>query len=171
VSGLDLVFTEEFLAAIGRLTLSWGDIEAGIDFAVLAIYRDLGGETVERVIPRSLDRKLEFLKAAGKQLPLLVPFRDRLIELKALVKKEADFRQDVIHSVSLATLKKGNAVAALRFLRDNTDWTFKPVYLETLSVLKAANRANDVACQTLTLGNEIAGLARTHRTMRDASDE
>ena len=61
---------EEFFAAIGRLVISWGHLEIGIDCMVETMYHGFDGAKIERKIPRPLQSKLTFLCKAFKQLPI-----------------------------------------------------------------------------------------------------
>jgi hypothetical protein len=49
---------EDFFAAIGRLVLSWGHVEAGLDMFIMVLHNVLEGRRVEPVIPWALQRKI-----------------------------------------------------------------------------------------------------------------
>jgi hypothetical protein len=57
---------EGFFGAIGRMTISWGHLELGLDCMVEVLYRLSKGNTIEPEIPRSLQRKITFLRSAWK---------------------------------------------------------------------------------------------------------
>jgi hypothetical protein len=61
---------EEFFGAIGRLTISWGHLELGLDAMVEILYRGCEGNLIEPEMPRNLQRKITFLRKAVKKLPI-----------------------------------------------------------------------------------------------------
>jgi hypothetical protein len=61
---------EAFFGAIGRLTISWGHLELGLDCMVHILYHGFKGNTIEREIPRNLQRKITFLRSSWSSQPI-----------------------------------------------------------------------------------------------------
>jgi hypothetical protein len=88
---------EAFFAAIGRLTISWAHIEAGIDGAVAIIHQCFGGKQIETDPPRtSLYRKLRYIRKWAKTVPVPI-FQESAGVLMGEIEKAAELRHDIIH--------------------------------------------------------------------------
>lgn len=153
---------EEFFGAIGRVVLSWAQLELGLDLSILAIRLDLGGDTIEPEAPRTLQRKLAFLRKAAKQLPGLVERRDEIIALAAAVRAESEGRHDLIHGVAMRHLPGGSEAAMLRLLRETSGPPAKAFVVTTTSLLERAVRAGKLASQSLALVTALVALASSH---------
>ncbi len=148
---------EDFFGSIGRLTISWAYIELGIDLAVSTIYRQLGGDKIDKRMPFALQRKLTFLKQAANVIATLSPYRDRLINLAHAVEKHSGTRHDIIHGFVVEHLSEVPRRAKLvRLLRKGDTASFKPVVVTTISILEEAVKADQIATHSLALGIDLA---------------
>jgi hypothetical protein len=86
----------EYLAAIGAVVLNFAALETSLDFTVAAIFNGLD-RVGENEIPRSLDKKIGFLKKALK-LPVLQPVREAANKVLTATKLIKEERHDAIHS-------------------------------------------------------------------------
>ena len=142
----DPVLEDEFVAAVGRLTLSWPMVEAGLDFCILAIYRHHDGAAIEPEPPRMLERKLAFLKTAFKRGPKFEARRADLLALLSAIGQASDFRHDVIHGFAVNGLE-GNPTTAhmVRILRETEGYRMKPIALSADKINQEAVKVNGLA--------------------------
>jgi hypothetical protein len=84
--------------SIGELVVRWVMIEQNIDMTVAIVYRHCGGKALEKEIPRSLDKKLQFLKKAFARVATLAPKRNEVRDLIQRIKAESSYRHDLVHS-------------------------------------------------------------------------
>src|ERR1700730_15579688 len=87
---------EAFFGAIGRLTISWGRLELGLDCMVQILYYEFKGNTIERTIPTTLQRKITFLRSAWKRL-LIGDGSNGYLKFLDRVETAAETRHDIIH--------------------------------------------------------------------------
>lgn len=141
---------------IGRATIAWGQIEAGLDFAVWTIHQRLGGDAICADLPRVLSWKLVFLKKAAKAIPALAPYKARIVELCEAVRTESRKRHDLIHG--FAVKRPGEtqgSISGLRFVRSGKDWALKLAAFDTAEIAQLANRSAALAAQSVALGDEL----------------
>jgi len=152
-SGVD----QNHLAAIGRVTISWAQLEAGLDFCVLIAHLDLGGDALIAEPPRSLSRKLEYLKTAFKRLPDLTEQRDRALRLLPEIKAASKTRHDLIHGFILSHRKTETLEVEMSRLMDWRDGhrVERKFTITTAEILEHAVLANNLANQTLALAHEL----------------
>lgn len=113
--------TEELAAAIGRLAIRWASLELALDLSMYDIFHVRGGDSIEKELPRSLERKTRFLRAAVKKLPVLLQHQRRTSNLLDRVSKAAEFRHDVLHGVGFRYLVPNSPeIAMTRLLREPT---------------------------------------------------
>jgi hypothetical protein len=79
MSEADPVLDDAFAAAIGHLVLSWAGLEVALDVSARQIMHRYGGTSLEKELPRALERKIRFLKDAFRKLPALVSERERAL--------------------------------------------------------------------------------------------
>ncbi|MFH1158813.1 MAG: hypothetical protein V1721_08075 [Pseudomonadota bacterium] len=87
------------LVCVGKLTICWAYIENFLDIIITFIFKSLNGNQIETEIPRSLSRKLDFMKLAAKQIPIFGPLKDEIIALVEKLEAAAVTRHDLIHGV------------------------------------------------------------------------
>ena len=85
------------LAAIGRLTISWAHIEAGLDFAIDVIHCCLGGAHIEPLPRTALSRKLTYIRKWLKTAPSEPTFQTSIAALMDAIEAAANTRHDIIH--------------------------------------------------------------------------
>ena len=91
-------FDEAFYAAVGRFSMSWSILESGLDHSVLIIHEFLKTcRAFEPDPPRSLERKIDFLRKCVRRLPELAPFQSAVLELTEKITKASVLRHDIIH--------------------------------------------------------------------------
>lgn len=149
---------EEFLAAIGRLTISWAQLELGLDCAINSIHRGFRGDQIEPEMPRALRRRLRYLRAAFNSIPELVDLRTGFLTLAAAIEDASETRHDIIHGVIRNRVVNGGVftVEMVRLLRASNAFEQKPFSVTTVDVLKAAVIADNLADQSIDIGLEVA---------------
>jgi hypothetical protein len=52
----------DFFAAIGRLVISWAELESGLEAMIDIVHEHMGGKEIDSERPRALNRKLSYLR-------------------------------------------------------------------------------------------------------------
>lgn len=140
---------EQFYGAIGRLTISWAHTEFGLDCMAEIIHHGFGGKDIEPEIPRSLSRKLTYLRKAFRRLPIPEEALNGHISLFDAISAESGMCHDIIHGFLLSHEKDVGRAILMRATRDRDGKvTKRQVPVRTGDILTAANRAYD-------LGNKV----------------
>jgi hypothetical protein len=103
--------SEEFLAALGALTLNWAAIEAALDFSIAIIFHEYPYDKMGTV-PQNLGRKITFV-CNGLKHPRLSIIRARGLALCADLQSRKDDRNKIIHGAILGAAN-GNTIETLR---------------------------------------------------------
>jgi hypothetical protein len=145
---------EEFFGAIGRLTISWGHLELGLDGMVEILYHACEGNRFEAEVPRSLQRKITFLRKILKTFPIgeALP---RYLKLLDRIQAAAQYRHDIIHGIVVEHAERRGEATVVRITRGNTGIKHRRVRVTTLGVLKAAREAQKLSGHTLTWTTEM----------------
>lgn len=132
---------ENFYAAIGRLTISWAHLEFALDCMVEIMHHGFGGKDIEPEIPRALQRKINYLRAAFKQLSLPEKSTQGYQSLFDAVEAAAQTRHDVIHGIVIEQAEQGGEATMVRALRNKKGVTKREYKMTTNDLLKAARHA------------------------------
>jgi hypothetical protein len=160
---------EAFFAAIGRLTISWAYIEAGLDFSVDVIHRCLGGMAVEPEAPKtSLFRKLRYIRKWAKTAPEPT-FRDSVAKLLEAIEKAGDLRHDIIHGFVVEQMDGSGEAEMIRLLHHTTSVSQKRYRVTTTQILKAAVEANKLGGRSLQMGTGLQDLVASLTKKTDDS--
>lgn len=150
---------EAFFAAIGRLTISWAYIEAGLDISIDVIHRCLGGSRIELQAPRtSLYRKLSYIRKWAKTVPEPI-FRESAQVLADAIEKAAETRHDIIHGFVVQHVEGAGEAEMIRLLHGSTPPARQKRYrVTTTQILKAAVEANKLGGRSLRMGTGLQEL-------------
>ena len=86
---------------IGLITVTWARLEGSIDVCNdLAFGR--GGNLVEKHLPKSMTRKLRFMRRCHNELPALCGVKDRADALVESINALRQRRNDLIHGVAMS---------------------------------------------------------------------
>lgn len=141
---------EAFFAAIGRLTLSWGHIEFGVDAIVAILHWNLGGAKTERVMPWALKRKIRYIKAYFRRQMPDSEITTRMCELLDEVGRASEDRHDLVHGFTVEHPEGAGEAKLVRLLRSETGkFTQKHVHVTTAMVLQHAVAANKLGTRVL----------------------
>jgi hypothetical protein len=150
---------DAFFGSVGRVVVSWAQLELGLDFSIRTIRLHLGGKDIAPEPPRSLQQKLRFLRRAAVELPALSGLRDQILSMVPLIEVEAEHRHDLIHGVAFHHLSGESEAAMVRLLRQTQGPPVKAFLATTVSILRQAIRTSKLAGQTLALGHTLAASA------------
>src|SRR5207253_1632230 len=97
VSCMDEAFlNDEYYLLIGRASVAFGMLEMGLDFIVASTFTGMGGHPNHPEIPRSLDKKIGYLRDISK-MPQMRPWTDRTIDLADRLNELKHERHLLIH--------------------------------------------------------------------------
>lgn len=136
---------EEFFAAIGRLTLTWGHLEFAIDCMVHVLHSRPDAKQIEPEMPRSLQRKISFLRATISQLPLDKQTAQKWLRLLDNIQSAAQKRHDIIHGFVIEQKERSGEAQFVRLFRKGKITKSRRHTANTQSILKAANQASKLA--------------------------
>ena len=150
---------EEFFAAIGRLTISWAQIELGLDCAIDIIHRFLGGKQIDPEAPRtSLYRKLNYIRKWVKTAPEPT-FRNGVEKLMNDIEGAAETRHDLIHGIIIEQEEGSGEAKMVRVLHRAKQPPEKKYYeVTTIQILQAAVDAGKLGTRSLKMGTGLQDL-------------
>jgi hypothetical protein len=150
---------EEFFAAIGRLTISWAQIELGLDCSIDIIHRFLGGQKIAREAPRtSLYRKIEYIRKWAKTIPEPT-FRSAVPALLDRIETAAEIRHDLIHGIIVKQEEGTGEAEMVRLIHSATKPVDKKYYkVTTVQILRAAVAAGKLGGRSLQMGTGLQDL-------------
>jgi hypothetical protein len=166
----DLDFTTKLAQRIGSLTISFALFEFALNSIIAVIFKSMDGAQAEPQIPIQLKRCRQFIRKAATKLPLLVPYKDELLEIEAEAKRIGDIRHDIIHGFIGSY---DTASERLTFVKAQPDLETKQLHILTLREIstpgldRTINEAGVLAIRTTNL---LARLAESHMT-KDAREE
>lgn len=135
---------EDFFGAIGRLAISWAHLEFGLDCMVEFLYYACDGKAVEPEIPRALQRKITFLRAIFKTIPIGEEATQDYLSLLDRIQTAAQDRHDIIHGVVVEMVERSGEAKMVRPIRNKDSVTKKEFKATTKSVMEAARDANNL---------------------------
>lgn len=134
----------EFLAAVGTLTLNWAAVETALDYIVTVVFHRYSRPEAEPEIPRSLDKKLTFLKDAIKADPRLDNMAPQLQALITRVHNLKERRHEIVHGPSLGP-GEGDATTLIRVTYGRTRHTLGERKVTTAGITTIANAVHQLA--------------------------
>jgi hypothetical protein len=147
---------EEFFGAIGRLTISGGHLELGLECMVDILYHGFNGNTLEPVIPRSLQRKITVLRCAWKSQPIGADGINGYLKFLDRVQAAAQTRHDIIHGVVIEQVERsGEAIMVRAVRRKDGEIEKRRFHVTTDDILRAALEAQDLAGKILYWIDEV----------------
>jgi len=147
--------SDDFLGAIGRLTISWAEIEFGIDLILFVAYHELGGDKFEAQKPWALERKIKLLRKCFGNLEGLASCRDIGLAILNEVKTSSEIRHDIIHGIVVEKFDTADKTTMIRLLRGNEPNAHKRFSVDTNYILRAAVAASKLAGRAMTLGTVL----------------
>lgn len=153
---------EEFFGAIGRLAISWGHLEVGLDCMIEIMHLCLAPDQVAQEIPRvSFIRKINYLRAAFKKTPLPSDALQGYLSLFDEIETALTSRHDIIHGVVIDHIERSGEATIARLVRQKDGSVSKRfLKVSTLDILKAARDAQKLGSKTLYFVNSFYDLVR-----------
>ena len=156
---------EEFFAAIGRLTISWAQIELGLDCTVNIIHQFLNGKTIDPKAPRtSLYRKTRYIRKWIKTLPESITtgaaiFVEAAPRLMDQIDAAAEKRHDLIHGVVIKHEEGSGEADMARLIHSATKPIERKYFtVTTTQILQQAVDAGKLGHRSLFLGTELQNM-------------
>jgi hypothetical protein len=144
---------DPMFAAIGRLATAWSFLEAGIDYSIMFLHSEFGGNAVEPEIPWSLQRKLKYLKKCFRRIERFKSQANAVAELMDIIRTASVMRHDIIHGFAIGHPEGATQLEMIRLLRDKggniPDQKLFTVTIE--QILLAAQEANMLGHCTIAL--------------------
>jgi hypothetical protein len=157
--------SDAFLAAVGGLTVNWAVIETALDFCVAIIFHEFDGRNIAPEIPRSLSRKIIFLKKGMNHDTLSGP-RAFALDLLNEIENEKERRHEVVHG-AIAGPSGGDSVEMFRVKYDKFVHRTSMHVVTTAEVLAASDRAFALTDPAVNLGVILFGIARPEEPIND----
>ena len=158
---------QEFFAAIGRLTISWGHLGLGLDCMVEIIHHGFGGREIEPVMPRALQRKITYLRTAFKKLPIEQEALQGYLTLFDQIETAAQTRHDIIHGVVIEHAERSGEATMVRATRHGERVTKKRFKMTTRDILKAARDTQKLNSKVFYFLTEFYALVEKLSQQRD----
>ena len=138
-------------SAVGFVVVNWAITEQMLDGWVSIIFHDHGGKNIEPEIPRSLSKKVQFLKTCFKKLPTLAPLQDDALKILQNVKALSDRRHDLVHGAITSVTSQNGTFEFAKLDYEKQMHVVRAVHLNL-------NKFDDLAKEILDLGGEVGGL-------------
>lgn len=118
------------------------------------LYRGFKGNNIEPEMPRNLQRKITFLRAAFKRLPIGADGIEGYLKFFDRVQAASQTRHDIIHGVVIDQADNSGEAIMVRAIRGPNGVVKKRFRVITMDILKAAQEAQDLAARALYWVNE-----------------
>lgn len=137
---------------VGYVVIHWGIIEAQVDAWVKLAYHLPGGKAIAGSfgIPRSLKRKLHFLRECFSSLPSLALFSERgshIVNMLSLVSK---VRHELVHG-AMAIGEKNQSIRYIRMKYEKDDISSQELLLSTKDYPQIKNEFSDLLSEMRSL--------------------
>jgi hypothetical protein len=90
---------QAFCTAIGWIEINWAMVEQQFDRWMQVIFHRLGGNALEKRVPRNFSEKVRFLRRAFTDITLLAPFRDKGLSIIKRTDEYSNMRHNLMHAV------------------------------------------------------------------------
>lgn len=91
---------DAIVGLVGALVLTWARLESYIDICVAVIHETWGRDEIQHDLPPSLDRELDYLKAAAAGWQFSEEACARLLALLPRIHSLKTYRHDFVHGVA-----------------------------------------------------------------------
>jgi hypothetical protein len=146
---------EHFFGAIGRLTIAWGYLELGLDCVIFEIHRAFRGNEIAPELPRSLSRKLAYLRKWAKKMVADDEAVAGYHSLLESIERSARTRHDLIHGVVTEMAEGSGEAEYARLMRNPDGYEIREIAFTTTDILQAATEAQRLSGKTLLWATEI----------------
>jgi hypothetical protein len=131
-----------YAEALGWATIAWAQAELALDLLVAVTFHMYGGHLKHREIPRSLSRKVEYLRDVAKQGTVGEEWAGKLVAAADAAHDLKEERHDAVHGALIGEID-GEMVSIMRILYEKTVHreSHKKVSVRSLKGLTARTRA------------------------------
>jgi hypothetical protein len=151
---------EALFASIGRLVVTWGLLELGIDTMVDFIHVNLQHLVNEPERPRMLKVKVKYLRNHFRSLPMSDEAKGYYQTLLDRVLKASEFRHDIIHGAVVNHAAGTGEASLIRLIHSSGDFEQKPVTVTVDAILRQNDEAAELASQLLGWSRSAHGYAQ-----------
>ena len=135
-------------AAIGFVVVNWALAEQSLDFTVETIYNKCPGNTIEKQLPHSFQRKVKFLRKAFRTSVALQVYAEDGNKLLDRMVPLAQQRHDFVHGV-VVSIESVNG----RFPIDKLDYQAQEYIMRRIEFDQ--NTFDGLAQELLNLGRDL----------------
>jgi len=147
---------DEFYAAVGRLVIEWGLIEASLSMMIAVIYHEIGGKHVDETLPFMLKDKLAFIRKSLFQIAVLKPYRKKHWPLLQKISDGTEKRVAIVHGYYSGYDPETGRINFLRLDGGGTIHTERNLALTIREIQEAGLELSKLGVQ---LANEMTELA------------
>ncbi|HVV27970.1 MAG TPA: hypothetical protein VHC40_08390 [Rhizomicrobium sp.] len=141
---------------VGGIAMAWASLETALETIALVAYRT-GGNHFSETMPRSLSRKIEFLRRSFLRLPNLQQYQERADDLLTRISKLSDDRHWAIHGAVMQNTREGDfeslVIQKAKRFDHYFEWETKEVTLSSL--LEVWEQSNNLAVEVAQFGRPI----------------
>lgn len=146
-------------SALGFVVVNWAITEQSLDGCVAIIFHDHGGKNIESEIPRSLSKKVEFLKKCFKKLPTLAALQNDALKTLQNVNTMSGRRHDLVHGAITSVTSQNGVFEFAKLDFEKQMHVVRTVHLDL-------TKFDDLATEILDLGGEVADLGIRLESLR-----
>ncbi|HEY8595999.1 MAG TPA: hypothetical protein VIL84_12220 [Devosiaceae bacterium] len=137
------------ITSVGMLVLNWSFVENTLDMWTAIAYRDVGGDEIEKEIPKMFSRKVKYLRKCFRRLAPLAPHRKACLHFVERAKAISDIRHNIVHG-TLSDYDPETEMITFSILELNPDKT-----------QHIAGKAKIVGRDLIGFANELLAMAST----------
>lgn len=145
---------EAFFAAVGRLALAWGLIHSALATLVKITYIRFEGNKIEREMPDSLSRKIDYLRKSFSRTEVLKPIAHMIKPTLTEISRSSETRHDIIHGILLSVPETAQSTHMARFIRRRKP-ARKKFSISTPEILASAEAALNLGTYVVNFGNAL----------------
>jgi len=127
-----------------------------------------GGNEIEAEIPRALKRKISYLRAVFKQLPISSEITEGYLALLDQIEISAEARHDIIHGAVTEYVERSGEAEMVRVIRHRGGIEKKKFRKTTKEILNEARNAQCLGGEVLKWATEFYDL--THGLLKQRNE-
>ena len=124
--------------SIGHLAIGFGIFKVMLNTSVRIIFQNVGKSKGFKVIPKDLSRRLDFMRDAANQFPVLNTFKPSITHCVSTARGLADARNHVLHG---SVIDYNKTTEVLTFLRLDVEKKARQPHVAVRLRIKVKNLA------------------------------
>lgn len=153
-------------AAVGFLTANWAIAEQGLDGCIAIVYQELRVRGPKDTIPRSLKKKVEFLRKSLNSLPALAQVKNEGLEVMTEVTRLATVRHDLVHGAIKELRAKDGKFSFARIDYHDQIHSMRDVEFDLTKFPALSIEFVDLGSRVFALALSLLALAQAHPKYR-----